>query len=129
MQLLLDTCVLLWMVGDPDRLSTPAREVIARADSSLLVSAISAFEIAVKRSKGKLELPLPPREWVARALADYGISAVPMTSEMAALAPEVAVAHRDPCDRIILATAQILGIPIVTPDPLIRDCPDATVIW
>lgn len=98
-------------------------------DLTLYVSAISAFEISIKHRKGKLQLPLPPRQWFLRALSAYPLTELPVTSEVAGLAPEVDAPHSDPCDRIIMATAQIHGIPILTPDSLIAAAREVTVIW
>jgi PIN domain nuclease of toxin-antitoxin system len=104
---LLDTCALLWLVGDPARRSARARAALESTETEAYVSAISGFEISVKHRKGKLELPLPPREWLAQAFAAYSLRELPITLQIAALAPEVAVAHADPCDRMIVATAQL----------------------
>src|SRR5689334_21060017 len=100
MRLLLDTCALLWLVGDPSMLSAKARAAMAPADTELCISAISAFEISVKHHKGKLSLPLPPREWLRQAIAAYVLRELPITWEIAAMAPEVGLAHADPCDRM-----------------------------
>lgn len=66
MRLLLDTCVLLWAAGEPKLLSAVAREHLANPDTELCVSAISAFEIAVKHRKKKLDLPFHPGNGFAR---------------------------------------------------------------
>jgi PIN domain nuclease of toxin-antitoxin system len=108
-RVLLDTCALLWLVGDPARLSARARAALERTETEAYVSAISGFEISVKHRKGKLELPLPPREWLAQAFAAYSLRELPITLEIAALAPDVAVPHADPCDRMIVATAKLTG--------------------
>lgn len=129
MHVLLDTCALLWLVGDPARLSVRARAALESTDTEAYVSAISGFEISVKHKKGKLELPLPPREWLAQAFAAYSLRELPITLQIAALAPEVAVAHADPCDRMIVATAQLHGIPVMTSDQLIAACKDIEIIW
>jgi len=70
-------------------------------------------EISVKHRKGKLELLLAPREWLARALAAYVLRALPITLAIAVLAPEVAVPHADTCSRMIVATAQSAEIEII----------------
>jgi PIN domain nuclease of toxin-antitoxin system len=128
-RVLLDTCALLWLVGDPARLSTSARTVLADAGTELCVSTISAFEIAVKHRKGKLALPLPARDWLREAFEIYAIREFPVTSEIAALAPDVAVPHADPCDRMIIATAKVYGIPVMTSDHLIAECTDINILW
>lgn len=129
MKLLLDTCVLLWMAGEPSRLSATGREYLTQAGVELYISSISAFEIAVKFRKGKLDLPYPPRQWFREALESYSIEELPITSEIAVLAPEVAVPHADPCDRIIVATAQVLGLQVMTPDPAIHSCREIDLVW
>jgi PIN domain nuclease of toxin-antitoxin system len=97
MRLLLDTCVLLWTAGDPTRLPAEVRKLLSSQDTERCVSAISAFEVAIKHRKGKLDLPLPPRQWFREVLAMYGIQELPITSEIAVLSTEVAVSHSDPC--------------------------------
>lgn len=98
-------------------------------ETEAYISAISGFEISVKHRKGKLELPLAPREWLAQAIAAYSLRELPITLEIAALAPEIAVPHADPCDRMIVATAQLHGIPVMTPDHLIAVCRGIEIIW
>jgi PIN domain nuclease of toxin-antitoxin system len=66
---LLDTCALLWLVGDPARLSARARAVLESTETEVYVSAISGFEISVKHRKGKLELPLPRASVICAVLA------------------------------------------------------------
>jgi PIN domain nuclease of toxin-antitoxin system len=129
MRLLLDTCVLLWMVGDPTQLSEAAHAALTAPDAELYISAISAFEIAIKHRKGKLALPLPPREWCRQVIASYALRELPVTTEIAALAPDVAVSHADPCDRMIVATAQIHGLRVVTSDRLISACSSVETLW
>ncbi len=62
MHVLLDTCALLWLVGDPARLTAKVRAVLESTETDAYVSAISAFEIAVKYRKGRLELPVHMRD-------------------------------------------------------------------
>lgn len=129
LRVLLDTCALLWLVGEPTRLSMRAHAVLADGENELCVSAISAFEIAVKHKKRKLALPLPARDWLREAFTSYGILVLPVTAEIAAMAPDVAVQHADPCDRIIIATAQVHRLPVVTSDRLIAECADVDILW
>lgn len=129
MQVLLDTCALLWLVGDPQRLSARARSILESPDTEAFISAISGFEISVKHRKGKLRLPVPPHEWLAQALAAYAVRELPISLPIAALAPEVDVPHADPCDRMIVATALLQRLPVMTSDSLISACKDIDVIW
>jgi len=129
MLLLLDTCCLLWLVADQSGLSGKARQLIARHAGSLYVSAISAFEIALKCQKGRLALPLDPEVWIERALAAHGVLDLPVTARIAARAAMLPPLHADPCDRIVIATAQFHGAVILTPDPLIHAYPGVQVRW
>ncbi len=129
MRLLLDTCALLWLVGDPEQLSDPALEALSAEDAQLFVSAISAFEVALKVRKGKLALSQPAREWFKGALLAHRLVEVPISSSIAAHACEVPLAHGDPADRMIVATALLEGMSVVTSDRLIRACPGLSVVW
>ena len=119
MRALLDTHVLLWWLDDPGRLSVAQREVIASAntESPLLVSDISLWEVATLHSLGRISLAIPLREWLADAVAP------PLVRRQAispAVAAEVAALpdsfHRDPADRILVATARVLGATLLTQD-------------
>ena len=121
---LLDTHVLLWWLGAPDRLSNGQREVIEAADGKepLRVSEITLWEVAMLQSLGRIRLHLPLREWLTRATSPplvvrHGISPE-VAAEVAGL-PETF--HRDPADRIIVATARVLGATLLTSDRKIID--------
>ena len=119
MKALLDTHVLLWWHGDRDRLSRDQWKVIAAADAEtpLHVSDISLWEIAILHSLGRIRLTIPLREWLEKAVAPplvrrHGISPA-VAAELASL-PESF--HRDPADRILVATARITGATLLTRD-------------
>ncbi|MBF0546840.1 MAG: type II toxin-antitoxin system VapC family toxin [Candidatus Riflebacteria bacterium] len=127
--LLLDTCALLWLASDQKKLSLTAKNEIIKNAQELFVSAISAFEIAVKSRSGKLRLPLLPLDWFSEALDFHGIREIPVTSSIAVFSVQLPLLHNDPCDRIIIATAQLKSMKIVTSDKLISDYNQASVIW
>jgi len=127
--LLLDTCSLLWLAADPSKLSPKARDSIRESADGLFMSSISAFEIAVKHRRGALRLPMEPSAWIAHALQHHGINELPVTCRIAALAVALPPIHNDPCDRMIVATAQVEALPILTPDSLIRAYPGIQVVW
>jgi PIN domain nuclease of toxin-antitoxin system len=116
---LLDTHSWIWLVGDDPRLGKPARrEILKHAHSdTLFVSPISLWEIALKSSRGKLDLDLPLRTWIQRAVALTGIHLVPITAEIACTCAEFpADFHGDPADRLIAATARAEGFTLLTHD-------------
>ena len=119
MKALLDTHVLLWWHGDRDRLSRDQWKVIAAADAEtpLQVSDISLWEIATLHSLGRIRLTIPLREWLEKAVSPplvrrHGIS--PAVAAELALLPESF--HRDPADRILVATARVIGATLLTRD-------------
>jgi PIN domain nuclease of toxin-antitoxin system len=116
-------------VAGGDRLSDAARFRIGGSRGNLLVSAITAFEIGVKCRKGALSLPLPPGEWYERALEFHGIREVPVSGRIAVASTSLPALHADPCDRMIVATAALLDLTILTPDPLIQAYGEARSEW
>ena len=127
--ILLDTCTLLWLSSDQKKLSSKAKKEIEKNARSLFVSAITAFEIAIKCRNGKLELPLPSLDWFTEVVDFHGIREIPVTSSIAVSSVQLPPLHNDPCDRIIIATSQLNAMKIVTCDKLISQYENAEVIW
>ena len=127
--ILLDTCALLWLVLEPRRLSTRAQKLIEASRGKLAVSAISAFEVALKVQKRKLTLPLPADEWWKGALAHHGFECIPVSAEIALSSVALSQRHHDPADRIIIATAAHHAAAIVTSDTLFQDYEGINVVW
>ncbi len=127
--MLLDTCTLIWLTSDQDRLSPVAREAIDVNRENLFVCAVSAFELALKHTIGKLDLGLPPLEWYEAVLSHHGLVEIPIDGTCASLAGRLPLIHRDPCDRFLIAAAQVHNLPILTPDPWISRYPDVRVVW
>jgi len=121
---LLDTHVLLWWLGDLDRLSVGQRRLLdsADGDTPLLVSDISLWEVAMLHNLGRIRLSIPLREWLELAVAPplvrrQGVSPA-IAAEVASLPDSF---HRDPADRILVATARVLGATLLTRDRRIID--------
>ena len=124
MTALLDTHVLLWWLGNRDRLSVGQRHLLdsADADTPLLVSDISLWEVAMLHSLRRIRLSIPLREWLEKAVAPplvrrQGVSPA-IAAEVASLPDSF---HRDPADRILVATARVLGATLLTRDRRIID--------
>ncbi len=114
--LILDTCALLWLAqGDATALSNETRSRIDAA-AVVYVSAITGFEIGIKYRKGKLELPALPSEWFDAVLEQHDIQVIPLDLAVCIRATELPTIHADPCDRMIIATAQSRSLPVVTGD-------------
>ncbi len=127
--ILLDTCALLWLAADQDKLSTSAKKAIRDHAGRLFVSSISAFEIAVKARRGKLELPMEAGAWFERALKHHGLTEVAIDGGIAARSVGLPPLHNDPCDRFIIATALHHDMAILTCDNLISQYEEIRVIW
>ena len=119
MKHILDTHILLWWFDSLPRLSSRQEEVLhgASEEEPVWVSDITLWEIATLYSLGRIELRLPLREWLEQATAPPLVQRLPITPAVAA---EVAALpdsfHRDPGDRIIIASARVLGATLLTHD-------------
>ncbi|HVT18668.1 MAG TPA: type II toxin-antitoxin system VapC family toxin [Thermoanaerobaculia bacterium] len=116
MRLLLDTHCWLWMRGEPERLSEANRQLVRSPETSLFLSAVAAWEIAIKFAAGKLRLPQPPSVYVTQRLAEDRLAALPILHSHALRAGELPLHHRDPFDRMLIAQAQIEGLTLLTAD-------------
>jgi PIN domain nuclease of toxin-antitoxin system len=118
LRLLLDTHALIWALAGSRKLSRTAREAIASLDNEILVSAASAMEVATKVRLGKL----PEAEALARgfeqALAAADYVGLPISVMHAAHAGRLAIGHKDPFDRLLIAQAQIEQVPLVSNEQL-----------
>lgn len=129
MRVLLDTHTFLWASASDRRLSARARELLEDASNSVYLSVASAWEIAIKYAHGRMpELTEPPESFVARRMTEYSLDTIEITMDHAFCVAHLPAIHRDPFDRILVAQAQVEGLPIVTDDPNIARY-DVEVIW
>jgi len=112
---LLDTQILLWAAGEPERLSAAARRQLNNSKNELLFSAASLWEIAIKTSLGRDDFRAEPR-LLRRGLLDNGYIELPITSEHAVSIDLLPSLHKDPFDRMLLAQALSEGITLLTAD-------------
>ena len=131
--ILLDTHAWVWWVSDPERLPPPARAAIGDsldAGHPVRVSSISVWEVAMLVQRGRLELTMDLGDWIAHAEAAPEIAFVPVDNRVAAGAVALDdFAHRDPADRIIVATALHLGATLITADARLRDYAPVATVW
>ena len=117
MRILLDTHVWLWMTSEPERLSPGALALVEDTANEVLLSAASAWEIAIKVGLGKLHLPEPPSRYIPSRMQAGGVTPLPVTLAHAAAVADLPRHHRDPFDRMLVAQARLEAIPILTSDP------------
>lgn len=116
MRVLIDAHALLWAVDDPGQLSGPATAALQHVGNQLFIGAGTIWEISIKVGLGKLNLSLPYRQWIERAIADLGMAVLPITVEYADRQVTLPQHHRDPFDRLLIAQAVTNSMPIVTAD-------------
>lgn len=116
MRILLDTQVWLWMLAAPERLSESSRALVTTSSNELLLSAASAWEIAIKYALGKLRLPEAPGDLIPRLMTRTGITPLPIHHRHALHVATLPPLHRDPFDRLLVAQAQLEKLPILTAD-------------
>mgnify|MGYP003454442799 FL=1 len=115
MKLLLDTQILLWAAGQPERLSAAARRLLNNPRNELLFSAASVWEVAIRNTLGRPDFQVDPR-LLRRGLLDNGYVELPVTSEHAVNVDALPPLHKDPFDRLLLAQALTEGITLLTGD-------------
>jgi PIN domain nuclease of toxin-antitoxin system len=116
MRVLLDTHALIWYVDQDHLLSASAHAAITNPANDLLVSAATIWEIAIKVGLGKLTLSMPYRQWMDKAIADLGLTLLPITVEYADVQVGLPGHHRDPFDRLLAAQAQVEGLSVLSGD-------------
>jgi len=114
--LLLDSHILLWALGDADRLQPAARAAIVHPGHEVAVSAASLWEIAIKQSLGKVRLPAAARDWLPGEIERSGFETLNITGRHALCAGALPPHHRDPFDRMLVAQAMEESLTLVTSD-------------
>ena len=122
MKLLLDTHLLLWAAGQPERLSREARQLIEDQSNELLLSTASLWEVVIKRGLGRDDFKVDPR-LLRRGLLDNGYSELPITSEHVVAIDTLPPIHKDPFDRVLVAQALVEGITLLTTDAVVASYP------
>ena len=127
MRYLLDTHVFLWLASEPRRLGSDLA-VLEDTLNELSLSAVSAWEIAIKHDLGRLPLPESPERFVPSRMAAFSVRAQPMLHEHALAVSHLPRLHRDPFDRLLVAQAVALELTIVTTDRVLARYPVATLL-
>lgn len=131
--IVLDTHTLIWWVDTPQKLSKRARKIIEEKKSeekNILVSSITAFEIYLLIKKGKLVLSEHPDVWLEKIESLQSVRFIPIDNRIAAYSVNLAdFPHKDPADRMIVATATLNGAKLITSDERILKYKKVQTIW
>ncbi|MBN2442764.1 MAG: type II toxin-antitoxin system VapC family toxin [Spirochaetales bacterium] len=130
MNILLDTCAIIWAISEPSQLSEKAKKLIRTADSQITVSAISCGEIACAVERNRIDINMHWKKWFNHYIAlnnwkCFDIS-LKIIEEAYSLPGEF---HQDPSDRIIVATARLHSLQIITADKKILNYPHVDSEW
>jgi PIN domain nuclease of toxin-antitoxin system len=126
LKLLLDTCTFLWLNSELGRLPERVRRLCADESNQLFLSAVSAWEIAVKHYGGKLPLPVSPQEYIADCRVANGVASLRFREDDAFHLSKLPALHKDPFDRMLICQAIARGLIILTPDKNITQYPVLT---
>lgn len=133
MRAVCDTHVLLFTALEPHRLSVAASTAVAAGTEAgqLACADISLWEIAMLRTRGRLELPdgIDTAGFVSDVLTSLQVQVLPISPQIAALAQDPRFDHGDPADRLIAATAIAEGLPLITADTRLHAVPGLRCIW
>ncbi len=130
--IVLDTHTWLWFISKPEVLSKRAREAVSAAvrEKSVLISSISAWEVALLVAKKRLKLSLDVTDWIAKSESLPFIQFIAVSNSIAVKSINLPQPlHPDPADRIIIATALSAGAPLVTKDKKLLNYPHVKTIW
>ena len=127
--LILDTHAWVEWVNSPEILPTNLRLSLENSEESLSISIISCYEVALLVNRGRITLDRPIARWFDEAIQGAGIESLGMTPEIAEIAAGLPQIHKDPWDRLIIATAQAYNVPLVTRDENIHKYPNLQAVW
>jgi len=130
--IVLDTHTWIWFISNPELLSKRAKAVVNAGvkDKSILLSSISAWELALLVAKKRLKLTIDVTDWIAKSESLPFIQFVPVTNSIAVKSVNLPLPlHPDSADRIIIATALSVGAPLVTKDKKLLDYTPIKTIW
>jgi PIN domain nuclease of toxin-antitoxin system len=121
-RLLLDTHVLLWAAGAPERLASDVRALLNDPDNQPIFSAASLWEIAIKRALGRGDFAVDVRA-LRHGLLDNGYLELPVSGEHAVAVDVLPPIHKDPFDRILVAQAIVESVTLLTADAIVARYP------
>lgn len=118
MRLLVDAHSVIWAVDDPARLAPGAGTAMRDPANDLFVSAGTIWEISIKVGLKNLTLSMPYRPWMNKAIADLGLTVLPITVEYSDIQAGLSRHHGDPFDRLLAAQALVENISLISPDAI-----------
>jgi len=128
MNLLLDTHIWLWALLEPERLSPAVRAALSSTENELWLSPISVWEAMLLAERGRVRVDTSPTEWVQRMVSALPRREAALTHDIAVASRRLTLSHEDPADRFLAATAQVLGLTLVTADARLLESKEYAVM-
>jgi PIN domain nuclease of toxin-antitoxin system len=125
-KLLLDSHVLLWAAGQPEKLSESARSLLKTPENALFFSAVSIWEVIIKNSLGRTDFKADPAR-LRKLLVAHGYTELPITAEHVLKIETLPLLHKDPFDRLLIAQAREEGMQLLTVDASILQYGESTL--
>ena len=131
--IVLDTHILIWWVDDNEKLSNKSKTIISKAQKNktpIIISSITAWEISMLINKGRLCLSMDVDKWIEAVSKIECVEFIPVNNQIAINSTRLPnLEHKDPADRIIIATARTLGATLITADEKILAYPQVKTIF
>jgi PIN domain nuclease of toxin-antitoxin system len=130
MKILLDTCAIIWVVSQPEKLTNKARDILLNKDSEIFVSSISCAEIACAVERGRIKLNTHWKKWFRHYIQLNGWYCVDIDLQVIEEAFSIpGIFHNDPADRILVATARLFSAKLLTADKKMLEYPHVDCVW
>jgi PIN domain nuclease of toxin-antitoxin system len=127
-KLLLDTCAFIWLCSEPEKLGKRLPEQLNDDGCQLLLSDASLLEIAIKHRIGKFKIEGVAKKWCETQMKLWNIASLDINRDTIFQSALLPMHHRDPFDRLIMASAQLNDLPIATSDRLFQEY-DVNILW
>ena len=130
MNVLLDTCAVIWAASEPEGLSKDARQALTARDTTVFVSPVTCAELCCLQERGRIALQGHWKTWFNRCLSDNDWQVLDMTLSVVQEAYSLPDAfHRDPVDRLLVGVARLHDLTLVTADQRLLDYPHVKTLW
>lgn len=120
MRILLDTCTFLWWMTSPDDVPQRTLALLRDPENEVVLSAVTGWEIAIKRTLRRIEIPGTTSAFLTDAIARHDLVVLDVTMHHAVAAGELPLHHKDPFDRLLVAQARLEGLSVASPDRVFR---------
>lgn len=128
MRLLLDTHIWIWSILESTRLSARVLAAIRNPQNELWLSAVSLWEMVILAERSRIQIPGDPLAWARRSIEAWPVQEAVVSHEIALAVHNLGLQVRDPADRLLVATARVMGLTLVTADERLKQTNDCQIL-